>query len=240
MGLRHEGYWEQHYEEELKNFQDNGDEGDVWFGEPLTRRIVNRILQEVKHGHCNESSSEISILDVGCGNAFLLCTLLEKASEQLTPGATIDRLQLHGIDYSANSIELSKKIVESRGLANSIHLQQCNFLDLNQVCKLNQAKRFDFIVDKGTFDAICLLSGDADCNVRENYKQSIYALARSGTVFILASCNHTEDELLALFDGNNENGEQIHHQLLERIETPKIRFGGKEGSQVCCLVLKFN
>jgi hypothetical protein len=123
-------------------------------------------------------------------------------------------------------------------LNNSIYLQRCDFLDLNQVSQLNQGKKFDFIVDKGTFDAICLLSSDANSGVREQYKQSIREVSKKGTIFILASCNHTEDELLNVL--KEKPHDRLNIELIGRIETPKIMFGGKEGSQVCCLVLKFN
>jgi SAM-dependent methyltransferase len=240
MNLRQEGCWDQHYEEELKNFHDNGDEGDVWFGEPLTRKIVNRILQEISDNKTtSESNSDIRILDVGCGNAFLLCTLAEKAAQQL-PDSTSNRLKLFGIDYSANAIELSKNVVSSKQQEHLIHLQQCDFLDTTQVREFSQEQAFDFIVDKGTYDAICLLSNNTDDLVKQRYKQSVSAISKTGTIFILASCNHTEDELLSLFNEDGIAPDQPRYRLLRRIETPKIKFGGKEGSQVCCLVLKFN
>lgn len=240
MNLREDGFWDEQYEEELRNFLDNGDYGNVWFGEPLTRRIVNRILQEIKSPTSNQSSEDINVLDVGCGNAFLLSTLIEKSLESL-PEQTVDRLQLHGIDYSNNSIELSKKVVESREKRrdNQIHLTQCDFLNLDQVHQLYPDTKFNFIVDKGTFDAICLLGGDDVNQVREKYKKSILALARQGTIFVLASCNHVEDELISIFDQVSGDRDQLYFELLDRIETPKIKFGGKEGSQVTCLILKF-
>lgn len=238
MSLRKDGYWDEQYEEELRNFLDNGDYGYVWYGEPLTRRIVARILTEFNSYPSIETSDSINIIDVGCGNAFLLTTLIEKSIE-LLPKTTVDRLRLSGIDYSANAIELSKKFVESEGKNNQIDLQQCDFLDLDQIQRLYPGTKFDFIVDKGTFDAICLLNGDSIDQVREKYERSVLALSRSGTILIIASCNHSEDELMSVFKQTSGIEDHLYSRLLHRIETPKIKFGGQEGSQVTCLVIKF-
>lgn len=39
---KHE-YWEQNFEMELRNFKDNGDDGEVWFGLDVQKKTINYI-----------------------------------------------------------------------------------------------------------------------------------------------------------------------------------------------------
>lgn len=240
MALRQEGYWEEHYELELKNYMEDGDEGEIWFGKGLNRKIVDWLLKRLNSAGANKSSTRIDVIDIGCGNSFLLCSLVEKFRRDL--GALSDQPSLRalGIDYSANSVNLSTKIVQDRQLSEYIELRECDFLNQAQVSSIAATRRFDVIIDKGTYDAICLLHGQSDENLKqtkEAYLRSVRALGKTGTVYILASCNHTQDELTQLiefsedFEGNSK--------LIDKIETPSIEFGGKSGSQVTCLIYEF-
>lgn len=224
MGLREEGYWDEHYKLELSNFQEDGDEGEVWFGKGLSRKIVLWIKDQV------ESGQKIRILDIGCGNAFLLYSLVDSLDH--------DELLLHGIDYSVNSIELSRSIIESKGLSSRIKVNQCDFLDTNQLESTFEGTKFNYIIDKGTFDAICLLSSDQILEeTKRNYMKSVYSIVDNNSKFILASCNHTEEELCHLFKLDCPN--RLPVEMIGKIDTPTLKFGGKEGSQVTCLIFRF-
>lgn len=230
MALRQEGYWDEHYEQELKNYLEDGDEGEIWFGKALNRKIVDWVLRRTSSPETKQQA--IQVIDVGCGNAFLLCTLIEKSEET--------RVEALGIDYSTNSISLSTKIVKDRSLQQQIQLRECDFLDHAQVSSISE-KRFDYIIDKGTYDAICLLHNEPQdklSKARETYLRSVGMLAKTGSIFILASCNHTEEELRLLFSSSEEFSR--HSKVIDKIETPSIKFGGKSGSQVTCLIIELN
>lgn len=241
MALRQDSYWDEHYENELKNFEEGGDEGEIWFGKGLSRKIADRIISELDSKYLKSQGT--SLIDIGCGNAFLLLTIIEK----LRSGScdkfrgSMDKFRTLGIDYSANSIKLSKKIVNSKGLNDTIDLEQCDFLNPNQLERATGGQKFDFVVDKGTFDAICLLASGSDSKLIDantRYMRSLYSLVKEGTIFILASCNYVKEELLALFDIECKN--KCGSKLVDKIETPKLQFGGKEGSQVTCLIMRFS
>jgi len=92
---------------------------------------------------------------------------------------------------------------------------------------------FDLVLDKGTFDAICL-SEETDSSGRricEGYKDRVLRLVKPGGRFLVTSCNWTGEELRAWFDGK-EGGFEFESE----VKYPTFRFGGKEGSQVasCC------
>lgn len=245
MSLRQQDYWDNHYEEELKNFQDDGDEGEIWFGKALTRKIINWLVERMTGN--KDLSRRVDIIDIGCGNAHLLSTLagvMDSASSNRSLPEVVNML---GLDYSRNSIELSRKILEAKNLDRKITLKQCDFTRPTELKAVNGVDiRFDFIIDKGTFDAICLLASNSDEDLREsraNYIESIKSIVKQGTVLIMASCNHTEDELVSLLQGHGNKdsvGVGCKFQVIDRIETPKILFGGTEGSQVCCLIIQFD
>lgn len=242
MALRKEGYWDGHYEQELKNYMEDGDEGEIWFGKRLNRNIVEWILEQLSSRAVVDetiwANNKVDVIDIGCGNSFLLCTMMEKFSERSEPS----RISLNalGIDYSRNSISLSSKIVRDRQMDDLIQLQQCDITSETQVSSITEKRKFNFIIDKGTYDALCLLNAESEEKLgqtKEAYLRSIRQLGKPGkSIFILASCNHTEEELLALFDSMPSDEKP---KLIDRIETPSIQFGGKSGSQVTCLIFEF-
>ncbi|XP_046976260.1 protein-lysine N-methyltransferase efm4 isoform X2 [Vanessa cardui] len=88
-------YWQQAYIKEINNFEENGDPGDVWFGEDSAMRIVNWICK------CG-IDKDTAIIDLGCGNGY---TLSELAREGFT--------NLLGIDYCPEAIILAEKVAKS-------------------------------------------------------------------------------------------------------------------------------
>lgn len=226
MDLREEGYWDSHYELELKNYREDGDEGEIWFGKGLNRKIVSWLINKFPD---HEEDKTVNIIDIGCGNAFTLCSLAEKLQSK--------RIKLLGIDYSNNSIALSSEIVNLRDLKRLISLSQCDFLDHTKLVEITNDSKFQYIIDKGTYDAICLLSKNLTLS-KDRYLRSLYSLVTDGSILILASCNHTKEELLKLMETECET-KWINCCLIDEIETPKLQFGGQEGSQVTCLIFKF-
>lgn len=229
MSLRDPNYWDDHYKLELRNYKDDGDEGEIWFGKGLSRKIA----QYITDGFANKQAS---VLDIGCGNAFLLTTLVKRLLDNQQNTAK----QILGVDYSANSIQLSKLIVADANLSEYIDLEQCDILDTDQVRRISSDTKFGYIVDKGTYDAICLLASDSEDKlneVRRKYLDALYELADANAVFIFASCNSTKEELLELFV-NHLSEHKAKPELIGDIATPTIQFGGKSGSQVTCLILR--
>lgn len=232
MALRKEGYWNEHYELELRNYEEDGDEGEVWFGKGLSRKITDWIVGDLRS---RVDSQSRFVVDIGCGNAFIPCTLIDK----LQSNNLSNNVSALGIDYSINSVNLSNKIVADRGLADLITIEQCDFLDQRQLEKVTRGEKYDFVVDKGTFDAICLMAEDEPdklSETRRRYMLSLCSLLKGGSVIVLASCNYTQDELLSFI--RTDCTEEFEIELVDQIETPKIQFGGKEGSQVTCLILR--
>ena len=129
-------HWNEAYKQEIEQFKNNGNElGDIWFGKALQKRLVNYILK-------NYPDKNIKIFDVGFGNGVFLYKLAKK-------GYT----NLYGIDYSPDSLQLAKMIIESKekkhGKEFKIHLY-CE--DINTSNKIIN-ETFDVIHDKGSFDA---------------------------------------------------------------------------------------
>lgn len=131
------------YEREVSNFQEFGEEGEVWFGEDAVERMVDYLSEVLPLTSPDDSASTPApprILDVGTGNGHLLFALVEAGSPQTV---------LKGIDYSAPSIDLAKALGKSKEMEGVI-FEVADLMDQEQVEALG---KWDVVCDKGTFDA---------------------------------------------------------------------------------------
>ncbi|CAG8813295.1 27392_t:CDS:2, partial [Gigaspora margarita] len=208
-------YWELRYDQENINFKDIGDIGEIWFGEDSVEKMVNWVLSKTP-------TKSSSILDIGCGNGHLL---LELASHNFT--------NLFGIDYSSNAIKLANDVAKSRGFdIISYHVADLFNDDLLQIVNdnddsdNNSLQNFDFILDKGTFDAISLSLQQTSTNqlLCDIYPQKIRFLLNPNGYFLITSCNFTKDELIEKF--NDE------FDYFEHIKYPTFTFGGVTGQTI--------
>ena len=95
-------HWNQAYQQEIEQFKNNGNElGDIWFGKDLQKRLVNYIINHFP-------DKTIKIFDVGFGNGVFLYKLAKN-----------DYINLYGIDYSPDSIQFAKMIIESRSFGDN-------------------------------------------------------------------------------------------------------------------------
>ncbi|KAJ7104037.1 S-adenosyl-L-methionine-dependent methyltransferase [Mycena belliarum] len=209
-------HWDQVYETELENFNEHGDEGEIWFGVQSVEKMVNWALQHVP------PSQNASTLEVGSGNGTLLFALVE---------AGYDTSCLCGIDYSADAVKLAHAIAETTEGGDSIMFAECDFLASDPPCLPNMPPSqrpdvWDLILDKGTFDAIALAEKDADGkSPAAHYPGRVARLLKPGGYFLITSCNFTEDELRTNFE-TTATGLKYH----SRIQHKTYTFGGKSGS----------
>ena len=92
-------------------------------------------------------------------------------------------------------------------------------------------KGWDVVLDKGTFDAITLSEEQDESGRRicEGYKERVMPLIREGGIFLVTSCNWTEEELGAWFKGEGL-------EFVESIAYKSFSFAGRKGqtiSSVC-------
>lgn len=204
--------WDALYSMEVKNFKDHGDIGEIWFGEESEDALVKWLNENIEH------FTHKKVLDVGCGNGHLLLQLLSLGCKNLT-----------GIDYSQQAIELAKAVVmKRRDAQQSVHLLHGDILEKSFVDQLRGEKTFDVVLDKGTFDAICLM--DDGVKMKQKYNEHIKALMNMESVFLVTSCNWTRDELVHCF--------QRDMVCISSIKYPEFEFGGKRGSRISTVAFK--
>ncbi|KAJ7170844.1 S-adenosyl-L-methionine-dependent methyltransferase [Mycena crocata] len=207
-------HWDQVYETELANFQEHGDEGEIWFGVQSVDKMVKWVQEHVP------PSWNASMLEIGSGNGTLLFALVE---------AGYDASRLCGIDYSADAVNLSRAIADGT----PITFAECDFLAadpprLPHMPTEEGPDVWDLLLDKGTFDAIALGAKEADGkSPAARYPAHAARLLKPGGSFLITSCNFTEDELRANFE-TPETGFVYH----SRIQHRTFAFGGKSGSTV--------
>jgi EEF1A lysine methyltransferase 2 len=148
------------------------------------------------------------------------------------------RGRMLGEDYSPKSIEFARRLGFSKGLGPGtpgfVEFQQWNVMrdsPYPTILSGAQERGWDVVLDKGTFDAISL-SDERDTHDRrlcEGYKERIEPLVRCGGLFLVTSCNWTEEELRAWFEGGSF---KWHGAIKYRT----FSFGGRKGqtiSSVC-------
>jgi SAM-dependent methyltransferase len=206
--LGEKSYWDNFYSEEFEQFKNNSDLiGEIWFGKNVQKKEVEYIIK-----YCN---NEMKILDVGCGNAALLMKLYKKGFRKL-----------YGMDYSENSISLANEIISNKLDTADIQL----FVDDISEPSINHKEliNFDFIHDKGTFDAYMSDKTHKACAYLE------YILGKFKTIgmFFLTSCNYTKNELL---DFIAERHSRFFNLRLE-IPYKTFSYGGSRGQTVTSLI----
>lgn len=105
----------------------------------------------------------------------------------------------------------------------------------------DQKSGWDVVLDKGTFDAISLSSATdgQGRRINEGYRAAALRLVKDGGLFLITSCNWTEEELERWFAGeSSEAGEDRagRFEVAHRIAYRSFSFGGVKGqtiSSVC-------
>ncbi|XP_067126870.1 EEF1A lysine methyltransferase 2 [Centruroides vittatus] len=170
-------YWKECYQQELENFQNNGDIGEVWFGEQSVINVVQWL------SNSNTFSRSDPILDIGCGNGLIL---IELAKEGFT--------NLSGIDYVEEAIHLARAVSAQEGVKISYDVGDILQETQNEIMQ----NEYKVILDKGTYDTISLSPNNAKEN-RLKYIRNVYQLLEPEGYFILTSCNWTKEEILSHF-----------------------------------------
>lgn len=169
-------YWQNHYTDEIANFKNHGDTGEVWFGEDIQERVVKWISK------CSQIKETSSIADVGCGNGMLLVELANQGFKKLT-----------GLDYSEKAVLLAREVAQQFNVKENIVYLVCDVL------QLTFWNSFDVVVDKGTYDAISLSENGLEN--RKAYIENVHNSLKSDGLLVLTSCNWTKTELDKQFLG---------------------------------------
>lgn len=240
-------YWDAAYTTERQNFAaQSTDEGTIWFSDAgaeermlsfLENLADEGVLNKGEEAEDDQEGEETSsdnvdgqnpatgtrFLDLGTGNGHLLFALREE--EWLG--------ELVGVDYSSQSVLLASSIRDENyaSIAKAIEFYEWDLLTQPAGSWLKDG--FDVVLDKGTFDAICL-SQDMDAQGRrlcEGYREKVEPLMKNGGRFLITSCNWTEEELRHWFDQGELSFEG-------KVKYPSFTFGGKTGSSVVTLCFK--
>ena len=217
-------HWDAVYAREVSNFHEIGEEGEVWFGQDAVMRMV-RFVQDYAQEHTLET-----VLDLGTGNGHLLFELLESVD--------LDATNLVGIDYSDASIHLARSIAHKRGDPYPhIHFTSADLLNhhsVHQLLTLPQAQPngWHLVCDKGTLDAIALSSLPINGVLPiDLYSNAVQTLVKQGGIFLITSCNFTEQELIARFTSHSFQVDQV-------LPTPSFTFGGAKGSTTTSIAFR--
>ncbi|KAL7956561.1 S-adenosyl-L-methionine-dependent methyltransferase [Trichoderma compactum] len=244
-------YWDKLYTTELTNHAANpSDTGTNWFDDSDAEGRIVAFLDALTEDDQDVlerplSKEAAALLDFGCGNGELLFALRDDGWQG----------QMLGVDYSAQSVALAKRIAETRDAqeeedeAEGAKTPPVRFLEWDLLAgplspsdassplsfAPSHEALFDIILDKGTFDAISLSAASSETNPCETYRKRLLQLLNPrGGVFLVTSCNWTEPELRSWFD-DDDDGEL---RVVGRVEYPTFTFGGVKGQTITTLCFR--
>ena len=223
-------YWDAAYSTERKNFAANADdEGTIWFSDAGAEERMLAFLEDLSDEGQLQKGSEAGgtptrFLDLGTGNGHLLFALREDewAGDMV------------GVDYAPQSVQLANEIREAKGSESaSIAFHEWDILSQAPGSWLGSG--FDVVLDKGTFDAICLAQ-DTDTQGRricEGYREKVEGLMKKDGRFLITSCNWTAQEVKNWFE---VPGGQLVFE--DSVKYPSFTFGGQTGTSVATLCFR--
>lgn len=238
--------WDTLYTREISNHAaDPSDIGTVWFDDSDAETKILDFLDRLADGDLELLVDDLTIsrddatfLDLGCGNGSLLFALRDES----WPGRAL------GVDYSPQSIALARQITVAKQAEadaepdadspNPVEFQEWDVIagPFDTVLSGPQADGWDIVLDKGTFDAICL-SDEQDAQGRrlcEGYRDRVLHLVKKGGIFLVTSCNWTESELQGWFERRGDDG----FDLAGKVEYKSFSFGGAKGQTISTLCFR--
>ncbi|KAJ0167616.1 Protein-lysine N-methyltransferase EFM4 [Colletotrichum tanaceti] len=255
-------YWSTLYTTELTNNASNPDDrGTVWFDDSDAESKLLTYLEDLTESASFDHSlrqSDASFLDLGCGNGSLLFALrdegwagralgidyapqsVELASRiaaQRQRSAPPPRDHDENEDMADAGVEGEEKEEEEE--AKEPEFREWDVLNGPWETVLNgaQTQGWDVVLDKGTFDAICL-SDEKDAAGRricEGYRGRALRLVRPGGLLLITSCNWTEQELRVWFEGPAHEGDAGRFVAVGKVDYPSFTFGGAKGQTISSL-----
>ncbi|KAH6671536.1 S-adenosylmethionine-dependentmethyltransferase [Plectosphaerella plurivora] len=262
-------YWDSLYTTEITNHAaDPTDEGTVWFddsdAEARTLAFLDGITESASFDH-EIRREDASFLDLGCGNGSLLFALrddgwrtgrmlgVDYSARSVELARQIARARKEGHrpakknddDDEEETSDEEEDDTPMEGVEEEketeIEFAEWDVLRGSYEVPLSgaQSSGWDVVLDKGTFDAICLSDEkDAATGARacEGYKARVLRLVRPGGLFLVTSCNWTEEELGRWFQG--PAGDVGSFAQVDRINYPSFQFGGAKGQTISTLCFR--
>ncbi|KAI9208419.1 S-adenosyl-L-methionine-dependent methyltransferase [Polychytrium aggregatum] len=209
-------YWDNAYTREVKNFDDFGDIGEIWFGESSVEKMIDWVLDNVT----NKSTRTV---DLGCGNGHLLLEM-----------SALGYTNLVGVDYSEAAVDLAIKVADEQRRTGITYLP-LDLLDEAALAAGGHCDAYDLALDKGTFDAISLATpaeggNGADAHPADLYPSRVASMLKDNGILVITSCNWVEAELIEKF--------KAYFVFQARIKHPTFTFGGSEGQTITTVVFR--
>jgi hypothetical protein len=196
-------YWNQRYTPKQQSSSTAGAETDgnildhEWYYSfqllsPLIHQTLVSIFQKPKS--TTLIPADVHALEVGCGNKPLITSFTSFQTNEKTPLLTLKNLM--GIDYAEKVIEQLKEENKDYTEENDKKADiQFEAMDARHLPK-NWLKRYDFIIEKGTIDAMLSESDKKKGlkNAKQILSEMVRCLSEYGAIMIISHIEVDSDE----------------------------------------------
>ncbi|KAL6928377.1 hypothetical protein ACO0SA_003116 [Hanseniaspora valbyensis] len=231
-------YWDDFYDKEINNFkQDKNDLGERWFDDSdAEMKMIEFIMDEACETDTeivfkNDQTGLSNFIDLGTGNGHLLFELINSCDFL---ELFIENSRVTGCDYSSKSIEFANDIKNTKFADFEFFQKNVEFKVMDIFDDETIFKKYEVVTDKGTLDAIALSglskynkAADKEISLVDYYPYVIEKLLSKKGLFVITSCNFTQEELIKIIESS---GNLIYYK---HVNYPSIEFGGIKGTTIC-------
>ncbi|OBA24972.1 hypothetical protein HANVADRAFT_27743, partial [Hanseniaspora valbyensis NRRL Y-1626] len=139
-----------------------------------------------------------------------------------------------GCDYSSKSIEFANDIKNTKFADLEFFQKNVEFKVMDIFDDETIFDKYEVVTDKGTLDAIALSglskynkAADKEMSLVNYYPYVIEKLLSKKGLFVITSCNFTQEELIKIIESSG------NLKYYKHVNYPSIEFGGIKGTTIC-------
>ena len=231
-------YWDDFYDKEINNFkQDTNDLGERWFDDSdAEMKMIEFIMDEACETDTeivfkNDQTGLSNFIDLGTGNGHFLFEMINDCDFL---DIFIENSRVTGCDYSPKSIEFANDIKNTKFADFEFFQENVEFKVMDIFDDETIFDKYEIVTDKGTLDAIALSglskynkTADKEMSLVNYYPYVIEKLLSKKGLFVITSCNFTQEELIKIIESSG------NLKYYKHVNYPSIEFGGIKGTTIC-------
>ncbi|WVQ93586.1 hypothetical protein IAU59_000661 [Kwoniella sp. CBS 9459] len=173
-----------------------------------------------------------------CESATTLARSIEQSRRESLPSEIKNpESDSDDSDYDSEEEDDDEDAAGGRGKGLIMNDVECSWRTADLLRSDLGGEKWDLVLDKGTYDALCLsnegIEEEAGRLPSQFYPEKIARLVEDGGFFLITSCNFTEEEIKTRYTKDG-----LAFEFHSSVPHPSFSFGGKTGTTVCTVAFK--